>query len=197
MPTTYQIADEEVCELLADVMRQYHADLTDAGVRVACLFALNEKGPAIKHGGYAALACVRVVALKDRVTKHHDAEVHIDERAWADLRHGQRVATLDHELTHLRLKRFWRKPVLDENKQPTGRDECGWDTDDLGRPALKLVPGDWSAGDGFAAVVARHGADAIEFRNLATCRALAENARRRGERASLGNFDTDPPAEAI
>ncbi|HEY1186671.1 MAG TPA: putative metallopeptidase [Gemmata sp.] len=183
MPTTYTIADAEVRELLADVMDRWHPDLRDAGVRIACLFASNPSGPAIKHAGYAALACVRVVALKDRVTKSHDAEVLIDERAWAGLRYGQKVATLDHELSHLQLKNFWRRPVLDRDNRPTGQEETGWESDDLGRPKLKLVPGDFSAGDGFRAVIARHGADAIEFRNLAECQREAEAALRAGERA--------------
>ncbi|AWM38185.1 hypothetical protein GobsT_37030 [Gemmata obscuriglobus] len=185
MPTTYTIADDEVCALLAEVMGSWHQDLRDAGVKVACLFAANDKGPALKHGGYPVLACIKIVSLKDRVTKAHDAELLIDAGAWNDLRYGQRVATLDHELSHIRLKNFWRRPVLDRDNQPTGQTEVGWESDDLGRPALKSVPGDWSAGDGFAAVVARHGRDAIEFRNLATCTREAEAALAAGQAALL------------
>jgi hypothetical protein len=181
MPTTFELADELVADLLARVMAEHHPDLAEAGVKVVALFADNPKGPAIRHGGYAVLAQVRVVALKDRVTKRHDAEVLIDRRAWDELRPGQRAATLDHELSHLKLRHFWRAPVLDGRGQPTGHTQPKWDTDDLGRPALKTVPGDWSAGDGFAAVVARHGLDSVEYRNLETCRRHAEDARAAGE----------------
>lgn len=181
MPTTYDIADDEVLEILTDAVGRWHEDLRDAQVRIACLFAFNDKGPAVKHGGYPVLACIRVVSLKDRVTKKHDAEVLIDHGAWEHLRYGQKVATLDHELSHLRLKNIWRRQLLDRDNRPTGQVETGWETDDLGRPKLQLVPGDWSAGDGFAKVVARHGADAIEFRNLSECLAAAEFAKRAGE----------------
>ena len=182
MATTYQIADGGVIDRLDRVMLQHHPRLRDAGVRVGVLFALNPAGPAIKSGGYAVLACIKIVSPKDRVTKGIDAELLIDERAWGELREGQQVATLDHELSHIDLKNGWAAPVVDEGGNPTGDTEFKFETDDLGRPKLVSVPGDWNGGDGFAAVVARHGADAVELLNLSRCQAFAAEARRRGER---------------
>jgi hypothetical protein len=48
-------------------------------------------------------------------------------------------------------------------------------------PKLKSVPGDWIAGDGFKAVVAEYGTDAIEYEMLARCKARADAAKRAGE----------------
>lgn len=65
-----------------------------------------------------------------------------------------------------------------------GPNDYGWDTDDIGRPKLVSVKGDWNAGDGFAAVIQRHGSAAIEFRNLSRCHDAAV-------RAKNGEVDTD------
>jgi hypothetical protein len=53
-------------------------------------------------------------------------------------------------------------------------------TDDIGRPKLKLVPGDWNAGDGFRAIVREFGDDAIEFANIRSAWAFAEKAAKDG-----------------
>jgi len=113
VPTTYRRADDDVTALLQRVMREYHPDLHEAGVHVGVVVAHNPAGDAVKHGGDPAFATITVVSPKDRVSKAHDAELLLDGDKWADLREGQRVALLDHELSHLRLKKSWRKPVLD------------------------------------------------------------------------------------
>lgn len=182
MPTTYRKADDEVTDLLAWVMGQFHQDLDEAKVHVGVLVAENPNGDAVKHGGYPAFACIRLVSARDRVAKVYDAELLLDGGKWDDLRPTQRVALLDHELSHLRLKKSWRTPVLDANEEPTGETTLHWEEDDEGRPGLKLVKGDWSVGDGFAAVVARHGPDAIEYASIALARGHAERARQQGER---------------
>lgn len=182
MPTTFRKADDDVLGLLAKVMRDHHPDLLEAGVLVGVVMASNPSGDAVKHHGAPAFACIKVVSLRDRVTKGTDAELLIDADKWADLRPRQQLALLDHELAHLKLKKSWRRDILDENDEPTGETELKWEADDLDRPKLKTIPGDWDSGDGFARVVARWGSDAIEYENIARCKARADQARRDGER---------------
>src|SRR5579862_8211422 len=150
-------------------MRRWHPALAEAGVQVGVLLASNPDGDAIVHNGYAALACIKVVALKDRVTKEYDAELLIDEHEWDGLGEPGRIATLDHELSHLRLV-----PLPPKQVEPGGP---AWKLDDLGRPRLKTVPGDWQGGDGFSAVVERHGSHAVEYHNLAMAKRRADIAR--------------------
>lgn len=175
MPTTYSIADPDVTDLLARVMARYHPRLNDAGVKVGVLFAHNSDGPAIKKGGYEVLACVKSVSLKDRLTKGYDAELLIDGGDYERLREGQRAALCDHVLSQL--------DTIDRGEDDEGDgDLVSWKTDDIGRPKLRAVPGNWHAGVGFNAVIARHGSDAIEYENLSRCKAHADAARRQAER---------------
>lgn len=157
MPTTYSLADASDLKMLSAAMARWHQDLHDAEVRVGVLMARNPDGPAVKAGGYPALAMVKVVPLKDRVRKSIDAEITIDAHEWGKLTPAQQLAVFDHELAHLRLAK------------PMGRDDddnIRFGRDDLGRPKLKLVPADWNVGDGFAEIVLRHGHAAAEWRNV-------------------------------
>lgn len=168
MPTTYTIADEEVRELLAAVVHKNHRDLHEAGVIWGVLMALNPGGIAVSHGGYPAAATVRIVPLKDRVTKHYDAEIVIDLRWWETHRRKHQLALLDHEVRHVALAKKLGRDVESDTLQFT--------RDDIGRPKLRLVKGDWNAGDGFADVCERHGEWAVEFENLSQCYSLAKAA---------------------
>lgn len=175
MPTTYQTADDEVTALVSAVMTEHHQALAHAGVRVGVLMAYKPDGAPIKHAGYEALATIKVVSLKDRVTKQYDAELLIDETEYARLPDEQRAALVDHELSHLTLA----KKSLRELQEAQQHDSAApwWKLDDLGRPKLKTVNGDWNAGDGFKDVVARHGTQAVEYLNLARAKAKADAAR--------------------
>lgn len=191
MPTTYSLADPDVRNELASVMARYHERLYAAQVRVAVLMARNPDGPAVKHGGYPALATIKPLPLKDRVLKDADALLVIDEGEWYELKPAQRVALLDHELSHIdTIDRDESDPNEDAGE---GASKVTWKTDDIGRPRLKSVKGDWNAGDGFAAVVARHGASAVEFKNLSRCNSAADRARREGE--AERDATTDPARE--
>lgn len=153
MPT-HRTADSETVALLAEVMKQYHPDLVEAGVRVGLLLAHapvdretgEVKGPALKLHGYAALAIVRIVSAKDRVAGMPDAQVTLDADAWPEHVHERKVAIFSHELTHLVL-------VRDE--------EGGVKTDDAFRPRLKMRPHDYQLGM-FTSVIEKHGLYAVE-----------------------------------
>lgn len=182
MPTSYGLPDQDVLDRLDRVLRAWHAPLFDAGVRVGVLMAASDTGHAVVANGYPALATVRVVSLKDRVHKGTDAELVLDRRAYDELTPAQQDALLDHEMSHLELKKHRYVAVKDANDEPTGETELVCERDDLGRPKLRTVKGDWAAGDGFRHVCRRHGRAAIEFRNLADCHALARRAADEGER---------------
>ena len=179
MATTYQKADPDVLSLLLRAMADWHPELREAGVEVGVLMAYNPDGPAVKHHGAPAFATIRVVSLKDRVSKSYDAEMLIDEGEWGRFREHHRSALVDHELKHLQLV-----PLSPKERKAAQREDPKapwWKLDDLGRPRLKLRPGDWDAGDGFKEVVARHGDVAIEYMNLASAKAKADAAREKKE----------------
>ena len=148
MPTTYVFADSDVMGLVKQVMRDWHGILADAEVLVGVLFAHDETGPAIKRAGVKVMGSIRVVPLKDRLAKRYDAEMLLDAEEWGRATEKQRLALLDHELSHLRA-RFADGVVM---------------RDALRRPMLKVVCGDWNPTDGFRAVVQRHGANSYEQR---------------------------------
>lgn len=125
--------------------------------------------------------------LKDRITKGYDAEMSVDERVWRDLTDEQRLALLDHELSHIDTIDIPEKQL----KELRGDDPnaVSWKTDDIGRPRLRSVPGDWNTGDGFTQVVARHGIHAVEYRNIAHAKASADQARAAGEADRAGDAE--------
>jgi hypothetical protein len=181
MATSYSEADDTILQCMTDVMREYHRDLADAGVRVGVLVAANDKEePAVKHGGYPAIATVKIVSLKDRVLKQRDAEVLLDKYAFDQLSPPQQDALFDHVLSHIQLKSAHREVIEDKFGEPTGETELRWKTDDLDRPKLVAVKGDWSAGAGFELVCRRHREHAIEFYNLRICHARAKRAAEEG-----------------
>lgn len=161
--STYVKCDRDVHERVLEVMVQHHADLADAGVTVCCLFAHaardaesgEPKGPAIKHGGYAAAAVTKIVSLKDRAKGCADAEIIFDGDRWGDWSEAQQTALIDHELQHLAL---CTKGVSDDPVP---------DVDDLGRPKLKTRQHDHQFG-WFDAIAERHGAHSFEVQQAVT-----------------------------
>lgn len=192
MAVFFGLPDADVTAMLAKALAQWHPDLRALGVRVQILFAASDTdAPAVKHGGYPALATVRIVPLKDRLTKGYDAEMLVCRESWGDMTGAQRMALLDHELSHI-------EPVKKEVKQAKGyKGEPQYYTplDDLGRPKLKLRPGDWCAGDGFDVVVARHGDDAAEFEGLRRAWKRAKDAAELG--ADDGNATASRPGGEV
>lgn len=165
MAKQFKLAEPEVVRQMVRIRDAHHSMLRDAEVVIAVLTCVE-----LSKGGHAVAGQIRVVPPKDRVTKKVDAEMLLDRKTWERLSHGQQDALLDHELSHLQLRK------ASYSKDAEGRVELEYTTDDRGRPLLKLVPADWTAGDGFAAVCRRHGAAAMEFRNLAVCHGYATAA---------------------
>lgn len=147
MPTTYELADDQVVTRMTKVLRKYHGDIETLETNVGVLMATNSDGPAVtKTGGYPCAAKVRIVSLKDRAAGMPDAQIIIDAKVWADLTNEERDSLLDHELEHL-------KPSPDKNGQPR--------RDDLGRPKLKMQMHDAEIGM-FKCIVERHGESALD-----------------------------------
>ena len=142
----YDKAPQEVHDRCAQLIESYYPDLAKAELTLDILFAVNENGDAVSHGGYPALAMVRIVNLKDRVKGLADAEITIDQKAYEDMTDEQKDALLDHELHHL--------IVL--------KDDDGFiKTDDVGRPKLKIKKHDYQMG-WFREVAVRHGRNSPE-----------------------------------
>lgn len=165
MPT-YGLPDDDVLELVAKTMERHHQPLHLAEVKIGVLMCSD-----LRHGGYPAYATIKVVPLKDRLTKEYDAELVIDRHSWDHFREKHRRALIDHELSHLSLAKFAQHEADD------GEISVTFSTDDIGRPKLKLLKGDWNGGDGFREVVKRHGNFAIEFLNAKRCHTFATAAR--------------------
>ncbi len=153
MGKTYDKASPTTISQMKAVMAAYHQRLMENDVRVGVLMVYahkdpktgEKKGNAIEGlGGQAGAACIKVVPLKDRLTKGYDAEMMIDGDAWPSLSESSQEAILDHELTHL----------VPEYK-----------TDDLRRPILKIRDEDFAVW-GFISVVERHGKAAMEYQGL-------------------------------
>lgn len=153
----YERAGKDVEEVIAKVLKQFHKDLVDLGVRISALMATpnknargESKGPAVKHGGYPCLATIKITKLNERVLGLADAIITIDAEAWEALPEGERKALIDHELEHL---------------EPVHSKKAGFKTDDHGRPLLKGRLHDWQLG-GFESVARRHADRAAEVRGL-------------------------------
>lgn len=177
MPTTYEKASEEVHELVQEVMQEFHPELPRHGVKVGVIFASNTESAAVKRGGYPCAGKISIVSLKDRCEKNYDAELLIDLTWWTEGTPKHHRALIDHEISHLEL-------VEDE-------EAGGYKTDDLGRPCLKIRLGDWNVGDGFNAVIERHGDFAIEIASLKRAEAKVAEVKTR-----LFPIDTPPEKPA-
>ena len=153
MAVKYEMCPESVQDVCTKVMEKDHGDLVCVHVRVCCLFA-SSKGKdgivkaAVKLHGRSCYATCRIVPERDQALGMPDAVILIDENLWGmripDPK--QRRALLDHELTHLLVK----------------RDEDGVVYNECGRPKLEMRQHDWEL-TGFAEVMKRHGDNSMEL----------------------------------
>lgn len=153
----YQKGNDGHRRMLKQVVEKYHGGLNDAGVTFDVLIAFATKdetgdpvGPALSHGGYAALATVRINPLKARVLGQADVLITIDGDRWDEYAERQKMAILDHEVTHLEL-------ATEDGEKGTIVLR-----DDIDRPKLRMRKHDHQFG-WFDDVVRRHGRDSIEW----------------------------------
>lgn len=135
-----------------------HEELRCHKVKVVALFVYDEDsdgeptGTALTMNGYPAAAVVRLTSLKERAHKLGDVELLIDGARWDKLDEQQRIALIDHELTHVRVR--------------TERETGELLTDAQGRPKLRMRRHDIQIG-GFNDVIERHGRAALEAIGIA------------------------------
>lgn len=147
MPITYDKPDDDTRELLELAIEQWHPALGAAEVNVSLLMAYgptNEDGEttgyAITVRGMKALAQVKIHNLKLRAHGLGDAELLLDGDEWEGMREEEKLAILDHELTHLE---------VDETDDGIPK------ADDQGRPKLRIRLHDFEFG-WFKEVAERH-----------------------------------------
>lgn len=146
MSKTYDNAPDEVIEKVNDLLELYHPKLKEAGVTIHILQAHSTGGDAVTVGGYAALACISITSLKNRVKGMKDVEIIIDAERYDELTEPQQIALLDHELHHLEID-------PDEGG--------GCKRDDASRPKLVMRRHDVQFG-WFTVIAERHGANSPE-----------------------------------
>lgn len=150
---TYEIADESVMKVINEAADKYHQSLKANGVKILAIMAYGPrdeedqlKRPAIRKNGVACGACIRVLPLKERLSKSADAEMLIDGDSWEEYNADIRLALVDHELSHLIVKMD-----KDDNVKK----------DALRRPMLGTIRDDivyW----GNSQIAERHGENSIE-----------------------------------
>lgn len=154
MATVYGKCDASVAQIVDEMIEAHFPDLKEAEVKVQCMFAdagADAEGdpvPAVKLHGLPCEAVVKINATKDRAEGKADATITIDKRVWDDKDDRQKQALMHHELYHLIVK----------------RDDVGQiETDDLGRPKLKMRQHDWEIA-GFLSTVKLFGEAATEVK---------------------------------
>lgn len=158
MATRYEVAGQDVLEIIDSVMSAYHPQLRDAGVTIEAQLAFAEvdektgdvDGPAVTVGGYACAAKIKVKSLADRSLGSKDARITIDGDRWELMGPDERAALLDHEISHLNLV----------TKIKNGIEVIQYD--DKERPKLKLRKHDFQFG-WFTEIVRRHGKASPEW----------------------------------
>lgn len=164
---TYEKAPKAVLDRLARVLKAHHSRLMPPvdpekpnelyAIQIEAILAYGKRdkwgvitGDGITVRGRAALACIRITKLEERVAGRGDAIIHIDGDKYKQWTPKHFDAILDHELTHLELT-----------------DEVFPEYDDAGRLRLRMRPHDFEVG-WFAEVAERHGEFSAEAQQAAT-----------------------------
>lgn len=160
MGNIYFKANEEHHKIAYRVMSKYHPELSKSRIQLGLLITLSNKEdqPAIKDGAYGI---IKIVPVKDRVTKNFDVEIIVDGDIWEKKPH-LRDPLIDHLLSKLEIK----KPKPKKGEKPKNDEEDDFLTDDIGRPLIKMRKCDLNAVSGFSEVASRHGDISIEILQL-------------------------------
>lgn len=146
-------AGTDVIGLLSTVVERYHPELGQLDVRIAVTMVEVDSGGeiAITCGGNEAVATIARVSRRRRVHWPWDIEIMLDAVHWGELSIEQRVALLDHELTHVVIRKSGpaQAVVMDSD----------------GRPKLGLRPDDFAI-TGFWSCVERHGPQSAEVESI-------------------------------
>lgn len=145
--STYTKCGNDVRQIADNLIELYYPAIKKYGVTIDYLFAhaaVDEngelKGDAIKLNGYPCSGLAHIIGLKDRVAGRADAEIIIDGDKWEFMPDDERAALVDHELNHF---------IVPINGHGIA------DTDDSGRPKLKMRKHDVQVG-WFSIIAQRH-----------------------------------------
>lgn len=178
MGTVYWKADASIVAFIDNVMEKYHQDLHINKVKIGTIMAMSssEETTALKLHGYPVAAMVKIVPLKDRITKEYDVEMLVDAALWKESSIKRKTALIDHELSHLAVKR--KKPEKPKKGEPVKESGNLGEVvyDDIGRPVVKTVKADYNVGDGFLHVIQRHQEESFETININNAMNIIEQA---------------------
>lgn len=148
--------DSAIQVYLRDVRATYHERLSEVTFDVLTVCEYDEESGeelrCLTLHGYPAAATVKIMSHERRAQGSADVLLTIDAIAWHELSAAERVALLDHELTHV---------LILEKDGAVVRD-------DLRRPKLKLRLHDVEIG-GFLEVMDRHREAALEVMAVRAC----------------------------
>jgi hypothetical protein len=172
MSIIYELADPSIHDLAREIMEAHHGNqesvdpttgevqlrnlrMADGTYPRLCILMATDDDPEgdgnpVKLHDRTCAAVISIIPYKQRVDKRADAEIIIDAERWKKFSQRTRRALLDHEITHLEFK----------------IDDDGFvQTDDAGRPKLRLRDHDWDV-TGFRSIAQRYGDDSIDVMNL-------------------------------
>lgn len=184
MANVYVKADDSIITMVHRCIDNWYPDFVKVKLLVGILFVIgdNEKSPPLKENGQPTDGLIKIVSMKDRVSKGFDVEMILDTDEWNRGRDKHKVALLDHLLSRVEVKRPKKKK---KNTTVHGSDEEKEQHDEeflfdaSGRPALKIRKSDLNSVIGFKEVIERHGPFAPEhvrmmIANDVTSTAMAE-----------------------
>lgn len=185
MGSIYFQADKGVYDLAYRTIEKWHGELRKADIRIGILFALSTKEdqPAIRQSGYPVDGMIKIVPLKDRITKNFDVEIILDGQEWRNRTEAYSTALIDHLLCRIELKKPKPKKPKKNNSahgsetEKESLEQSEFITDDIGRPVLKIRPWDWNAGFGFREVVERHGDNAPECKKVKEAQVIIDASK--------------------
>ena len=150
MPTFFDIPDPDMTNVLTDILTDYHNELLNACVNVGIIVVRKEGKETESMPAFPpALARVKITSRKNRLHCEHDAIIEICHFRWNSLTLAGQKALIDHELTHL-------VPMVKDEEIVK---------DDLGRPRLKMRKDEIDL-TAFTEVIARHGAEATDWKSI-------------------------------
>lgn len=142
----YDQPSEQVIALIKSTIKEFHPELDEAQVTVDAIMAYNDKGFAVKAGGYPALACIKANSLANRIKGLADALITIDGDSYDSMSEAQQKALIDDQLYCLMITRDKEQNIK---------------TDDASRPKLRLKKCDYRL-SWFREIAVRHGSNSPE-----------------------------------
>lgn len=146
---THRVANDTIQPYI-DAILEHHPELIKARVTIDALFAYSKDGgPApVKLHGYPCAAIIAKNNVKARLRGLADATITFDAAHWETLSERERTALVDHEVSHIVVKRDKDEQIKE---------------DDAGRPVIAMGLHDWELG-GFRSIARRYKEDAPEVK---------------------------------